>query len=162
MELSMCVEVKTTVRFRPFAVPAYAHLMIGLEESRDDPAIPIAEMEREALDALHAPHWATASRTHPEKDRSMIDIFELAPSYYAHSSRPCCGTLDLMCPRCSHHRVPIATCTGPHAGNDSSGVKRWKISGQIGKWETVSLEPSVNLHGHCEWHGIIQNGEVTQ
>jgi hypothetical protein len=92
----------------------------------------------------------------------MIDIFELAPSYHAHSSRPCCGTLDLMCPRCTHHRVPIATCTGPHAGSDISGVKRWKISGQLGRWETLTIEPSVNLHGHCQWHGTITNGEVTQ
>ena len=90
----------------------------------------------------------------------MSDLFSLTPSYHAHSSRQCCGTLDIMCPKCKLHRIGIATCTGPHASSEASGIKRWGISGQLGRWETVSLSPSVALEGHCQWHGTITNGEV--
>jgi hypothetical protein len=52
----MSVEVKTTLRLRPFEVPDTVRIMLDTEETPDDPSIPIEELDREALDAL-AGRW---------------------------------------------------------------------------------------------------------
>jgi hypothetical protein len=52
----MTVEVKTTLRLRPFDVPDATRIIIHDDEQPDDPLIPIAELDREALDAL-AERW---------------------------------------------------------------------------------------------------------
>ena len=48
----MTVEVKTTVRFRSLEVPDSVRLMVEIEETPDDPSIPLAELEPEVIDAL--------------------------------------------------------------------------------------------------------------
>lgn len=41
----------------------------------------------------------------------------------------------------------------------NSGSSYWTRTGDT--FETLSLTPSIQRHGACNWHGFITNGEVT-
>ena len=89
----------------------------------------------------------------------MIALDALAPSYMAHGSRECCGVLYVKCPICGLHRTPIATCTGSHGGNESAGIKRWLLTGDLHDWSSISLSPSVDIKSGCHWHLTLTKGQ---
>jgi hypothetical protein len=80
--------------------------------------------------------------------------------------------LWFICPKCyESHGGFVGThgiiCWGPRVATDvMPGPGRWALQGDT--LENISLGPaypganfSVQLNGACEWHGFVQNGEVT-
>lgn len=71
-----------------------------------------------------------------------------------------------LCPKCVNSSGHMIECTiagrgvedacGSH--NKAGQPVRWSISGT--DFSNLSLQPSVQIQGGCDWHGFVTNGEA--
>lgn len=67
------------------------------------------------------------------------------------------------CPRCRDHSIHVSfdgrglkDYQGSH--NKAGKATRWATTGA--DFSTLSMTPSIQLEGGCNWHGYITNGEA--
>ena len=71
-----------------------------------------------------------------------------------------------QCPKCvaaSGHYIDVTFADRgalQHQGSHGKDGKptRWKVSGS--DFTNLTTTPSILIHGGCEWHGYITNGDV--
>jgi hypothetical protein len=76
-------------------------------------------------------------------------------------------SIRFLCPKCISNEHHMVECTiagrgvddncGSH--NKAGNPVRWSISGK--NFSDLSLSPSIQIQGVCNWHGHVTNGEVT-
>jgi Family of unknown function (DUF6527) len=79
--------------------------------------------------------------------------------------------LWFLCPLCfaqNHGPVGTHTCETTFEGrgalpeqgshNKEGKPTRWNVSGT--NFQNLTLSPSIQLQGGCNWHGFITNGEI--
>jgi hypothetical protein len=75
--------------------------------------------------------------------------------------------IRFVCPKCaggSGHRCDVSFAgrgVPDHLGSqtDKGAPSRWSVSGT--GFEDLTLQPSIQLIGGCNWHGYLLNGDAT-
>ena len=88
-----------------------------------------------------------------------MKLTELKPRLAANGS-----ILIFDCPGCRGHKIRVAISPPMGAGVekpptiDGAPAPVWQRSGD--SFENLTLAPSIDVDGCCNWHGYVQNGKA--
>ena len=63
------------------------------------------------------------------------------------------------CPNCGHHSVLCWFASRPRVPASAEPLPRWSAAGAT--VADLTLQPSIQINGACDWHGWVTSGDAT-